>query len=128
MLIGVVWLIQVVVEMIGLTSTTILGVFLLLFSGLHDVLIDAVMWMKETTEDSITARVRAMRLERALPVCALSVQSDSIYEETAQDSAIAQVRDVDLRRSHMFVCSRRAKNATYMTSPPKTPPRHGFVT
>jgi len=79
MLIGVVWLIQVVVEMIGLTSTTILGVFLLLFSGLHDVLIDAVMWMKETTEDSITARVRAMRLERALPVCALSVQSDSIY-------------------------------------------------
>jgi len=48
---------QVAAEVLGLTVTTVLGVLMFIFAGLHDVVYDCVIWMKESMEDGITARV-----------------------------------------------------------------------
>ena len=40
----------------GLTVTTVLGVFLFLVAGLHDVLMDGVLWLVEAVQDGVHTR------------------------------------------------------------------------
>ena len=48
---------KVSVELVGLTLTTILGIFMFLYAGLHDVTIDAVLAAKDAVQDVFVARV-----------------------------------------------------------------------
>ena len=48
---------KVSVELVGLTLTTILGIFMFLYAGLHDVTIDAVLAAKDAVQDAFVARV-----------------------------------------------------------------------
>jgi len=42
---------------IGVTATTVLGVFFFLYAGLHDVTLDSIASIREAVEDSISANV-----------------------------------------------------------------------
>ena len=38
---------------LGVTCTTVVGIFFFLNAGLHDVAFDAATWLKETLEDEV---------------------------------------------------------------------------
>lgn len=48
---------QATVLVMGVTCTTVVGIFFFLNAGLHDVAYDAATWLKETIEDELNARV-----------------------------------------------------------------------
>lgn len=48
---------KVTVVLIGVTSTTVVGIFFFLYAGLHEVSMDAGAWLWEALEDQVAARV-----------------------------------------------------------------------
>jgi hypothetical protein len=84
---------NVTIPIIGVTCTTVLGIFFFLYAGLHDVAFDFLTWIRESVEDQMTARVGGPEYF-GWPIrgCSSSFYSDDLSFAHAQGDGLSMLQ------------------------------------